>query len=220
MVEEAVHCGLCEILLLEDERLEEYAELIRQAESMGAQLVAVSTGVMQGLCAAKAPQGIVCIARVPTWPGTLQGELLLALDAVQDPGNLGTIVRTADAAGFCGVILGRGCADPTGPKALQATMGSIFRMPIARSENLEVTLTEYAQRGYSVVASMLGGTDFYAACPSCPAVLVIGNEGNGISEAVARTATVRLALPMRGGAESLNAAVAAGIMMYELSRRT
>ena len=217
MAAEAMAAGLLRTLIVERGREEDYEELIASAETSG-ECVLVSAQVMQTLSSAKTPQGVMCAARIPDQPERLEGGLLCALDAVQDPGNLGTILRTLDAAGFGGVLLGEGCADPYGPKALRATMGSIFRVPI-RQTSLPDELEALRRSGYAIAATELGGEDFFEACPSDPAVLVIGNEGNGISDAVRAQATHHLALPMRGGAESLNAAVAAGIMIYEMARR-
>ena len=145
--------------------------------------------------------------------------LNLALDGVQDPGNLGTIWRTADAAGFQALLLGAGGADPLSPKVQRAAMGSGFRVPFCHAPELAESLIALRQRGYRVFASDLSGADFYARPDAGEKfVLVIGNEARGISDAVREAADCRVKLPMRGGAESLNAAVAAGIMMYELMR--
>ena len=148
----------------------------------------------------------------------LTGRRIAALDGVQDPGNVGTILRTADAAGFDGVLLGSGCADLYSAKTLRATMGSVFRVPTRRTDDLAGELMAMRARGYAVAATELGGEDFSAGCPRGQCVLVIGSEGRGVSQAVRGAATHHLALPMRGGAESLNAAVAAGIMIYEMAR--
>ena len=132
---------------------------------------------------------------------------------------MGTILRTADAAGFDGALLSPDCADVFSPKVLRATMGSIFRVRLAFPEDLAARLENMKQEGFSILSSQLDGEPFYDRQGVQPRlVLVIGNEGNGVSEAVRRAATHRLRLPMRGGAESLNAAIAAGIMMYELTR--
>ena len=144
---------------------------------------------------------------------------VIVLEGVQDPGNVGTILRTADAAGFDGAILGPGCADLYGAKTLRATMGSVFRVPVLPTNDLPGTLEAMKREGYAVAATELGGQDFYACCPRGKAILVIGSEGQGISKPVRDAATHHLALPMRGGAESLNAAVAAGILIYELARQ-
>ena len=165
----------------------------------------------------RTPQGVAAVLSLRSLP--FSGSKLVALDAVQDPGNVGTIIRTADAAGFDGVILGPECADLFSPKVLRATMGSIFRMRFLLPENLAATLAGYKAKGFSVLSSQLDGEPFYERKDVAPSfILVIGNEGNGVSDAVKAVATHRLRLPMRGGAESLNAAVAAGIMMYDLLR--
>jgi len=146
------------------------------------------------------------------------GCRVVAMDGVQDPGNVGTIIRTADAAGLEGIILSEQCADVFSPKTLRATMGSIFRMPMVVTD-LPVCLTDLREKGYSIISSQLDGEPFYQRSPVGEKFcLIIGNEGNGISDEVKATATHRVKLPMRGGAESLNAAIAAGIMMYDLMK--
>ena len=144
---------------------------------------------------------------------------VIVLEGVQDPGNVGTIIRTADAAGLDGVLLSTQCADVFSPKVLRATMGSIFRMNLRTTDDLPGELTKLREKGYSILSSQLDGTPFYERQGVAERfALIIGNEGNGVSEQVQQTATHRVRLPMRGGAESLNAAIAAAIMMYELMR--
>ena len=173
--------------------------------------------VFNAVCDTKTPQGIVAILDLDTKPAS--GPRLLALDGVQDPGNVGTIIRTADAAGFNGILLSRECADLFSPKVLRSTMGSVFHLGFSLPVSLPDALEELKKKGYSILSSQLDGDPFYARSNIASSfVLVIGNEGNGISDEVKAVATHRLCLPMRGSAESLNAAVAAGIMMYELTR--
>ena len=173
--------------------------------------------VLAAVCDTKTPQGIAAVVRMADMP--LNGSRLVAMDGVQDPGNVGTIIRTADAAGFDGVILSAQCADVFSPKVLRATMGSIFRMGIRVTDDLPGTLSQMVQEGASVLSSQLDGEPFYQRSPLNERfVLVIGSEGNGVTDEVKAVATHKVKLPMRGGAESLNAAVAAGIMMYELTR--
>ena len=175
--------------------------------------------VFQSLCETKTPQGIAAVLTVKTVPEA-NGRHLIALDGLQDPGNVGTIIRTADAAGFDGVILSRDCADLFSPKVLRATMGSLFHLGFSFPASLPEYLMSLKQKGYSLLSSQLDGESFYDRKNVSPRqVLIVGNEGNGISEPVKAVATHSLCLPMRGRAESLNAAVAAGIMMYELMRR-
>lgn len=218
MVREALALSLCRTLVVDGKRREDYGELIAEAESMGCEVLMVTAAIMQAISEAKTPQGVCCTVAIPEEPRALSGRLIVAMDGVQDPGNVGTILRTADAAGFDGALLGAGCADLYGAKTLRATMGSVFRVPVMRTDDLAASLEEMKARGYAVVATELGGADFYTHCPHESAVLVIGSEGRGVSQAVRDAATHHLALPMRGGAESLNAAVAAGIMIYEMAR--
>ena len=218
LVMEALTLRLCRTLLVQADRLAQHGALVEAATLAGCEVLSVSPAVMQAVCETKTPQGVACAAAIPALEGELTGRLLVALDGVQDPGNVGTIVRTADAAGFDGVLMSAECADLYSPKALRSTMGSALRMRVLRTDDLPGALREMKARGYAVAATELGGEDFYAHCPRERAVLVIGSEGHGVSESVRALATHHLALPMRGGAESLNAAVAAGIMMYEMAR--
>lgn len=173
--------------------------------------------VLAAVCDTKTPQGIAAVVRMAGVQ--LTGSRLVAMDGVQDPGNVGTIIRTADAAGFDGVILSTQCADVFSPKVLRATMGSIFRMGIRVTDDLPGVLAQMVKEGASVLSSQLDGEPFYQHSPLNERfVLVIGSEGNGVTDEVKAVATHKVKLPMRGGAESLNAAVAAGIMMYELTR--
>ena len=173
--------------------------------------------VFNSISETKTPQGVAAVLDLETKPAA--GPRLLALDGVQDPGNVGTIIRTADAAGFSGILFSRECADLFSPKVLRATMGSVFRLGFSFPPSLPESLEALKKKGYSVLSSQLDGEPFYERSQIAPSfVLVIGNEGNGVSDEVKAVATHRLCLPMRGGAESLNAAVAAGIMMYDLTR--
>ena len=175
--------------------------------------------VFRSVCDTKTPQGVAAVAGIAA--PELRGQRLLALDGLQDPGNMGTIIRTADAAGFSGIILSPDCADIFSPKVVRATMGSIFRIGFSFPESLPAALTAFRDNGYAVVSSQLDGEPFYERNPiPVPLILIVGNEGNGISDEVRAVATHRFRLPMVGGAESLNAAVAAGIMMYDFLRES
>ncbi len=212
MVEEAVASAFpVEAILVEADRAAEFHL------SAGIPVFTMPEHVLAAVCDTKTPQGIAAVVRMVSVP--LNGQRIVALDGVQDPGNVGTIIRTADAAGFEGVLLSTQCADVFSPKVLRATMGSIFRMGIRVTEDLPGALQQMIDAGASVLSSQLDGEPFYQRSPLNERfVLVIGSEGNGVTEEVKALATHRVKLPMRGGAESLNAAVAAGIMMYELTR--
>lgn len=212
MVEEALKSSFpVEAVLVDAER----AECPAVPENLP--VYALPAHVLSAVCDTKTPQGIAAVVRLTQKQE--RGRRIVALDGVQDPGNVGTIIRTADAAGLDGVLLSQQCADVFSPKVLRATMGSVFRMNIRVTEDLPGELVTLASEGWSVLSSQLDGTPFYEREPVADRfALIIGNEGNGVSDAVKATATHRVRLPMRGGAESLNAAVAAGIMMYELMR--
>ena len=212
MVEEALTSAFTvEAVLAQEDRLE---ELAFRPECP---VYLLPSGVLAAVCDTKTPQGVAAVVRMAQRP--TKGCRLIALDGVQDPGNVGTILRTADAAGLDGAILSEQCADVFGPKTLRATMGSVFRVPVSVTDDLPGCLRALRQEGSSVLSSQLDGEPFYrrdgVGERFC---LVIGSEGNGVSDAVKAEATHRLKLPMRGGAESLNAAVAAGIMMYDLMK--
>ena len=178
----------------------------------------IPDNVFSAICDTKTPQGIAAVLKRQV--KTADGPKLVALDGVQDPGNVGTIIRTADAAGFDGIILSSECADLFSPKVLRATMGSIFRLGFSFPESLPDFLKNMKKEGFTILSSQLDGEPFFERPETGSSfVLVIGNEGNGVSDAVKSCADYRLRLPMRGGAESLNAAVAAGIMMYDLALR-
>ncbi len=218
MVEEALRHAELRCALVEEERLADFAALAQRLEAAQVPMLAAPRRVLEAVCDTRTPQGIAAEVALPA-PGAPLGERIVALDGVQDPGNVGTILRTADAAGFTGMLASAACADVYGSKTLRATMGSIFRLPVRREADLAAALAALRAQGYAILSSQLEGEDFFArgALPE-RRVLVIGSEAEGVCEAVSAVATHRLRLPMRGGAESLNAAVAAGIMLYDLMR--
>ena len=214
MIREAIKCGLkLHDIIATEKRIETALEISDRA-------IQVTDAVLQAACDTKTPQGMCATFDMPApLPLDRLPDRIVALDGVQDPGNVGTIWRTVDAAGFQAMLLGAGSADPMSPKVQRSAMGSGFRVPISRTNDLPDALKTLAKAGYSIICSDLHGEDFYSRPdPGKKMVLVIGNEARGISEATRAQATMLVKLPMRGGAESLNAAVAAGIMMYELMR--
>ena len=214
---EALACHMEPGFLLFDEARPLPEALIQAFFEAGAQVHPVSEHVLKAVCDTQKPQGSCAAFGLPS-PLREYPDRLVALDGVQDPGNVGTIWRTADAAGFGGLLLSDACADPFSPKVQRAAMGSGFRVGCATGA-LDALLDELKASGHQVIVSTLSGTSFYARAPLGERyVLVIGSEAHGVSASVLSRADVNLKLPMHGGAESLNAAVAAGIMMYELTR--
>ena len=146
---------------------------------------------------------------------------ILFLENLQDPGNLGTIMRTAEGAGMTGLILSKGSVDFYNPKTVRSTMGSLFRVPFVYAEDLKKALHAAKKQGITLYAAHLEGTnDYDKERWNSKSGILIGNEANGLSEDISELADVKVKIPMCGKLESLNASIAAGILMYELFRQT
>lgn len=141
---------------------------------------------------------------------------ILVLDRVQDPGNLGTMIRTAEAAGMAGVILIKGCVDPYSPKVVRSAAGSLFRVPIIQKVDTDNLIEAAKATGRRLAVTALeGAVDYDRAGLGGRDMIVIGNEGRGVSDSFMKASDLKIKIPMAGSIESLNAAVAAGILMYE-----
>lgn len=172
----------------------------------------------------KTPQGILCVVAQKKYAleDIISGEKrhLLVLDNLQDPGNLGTILRTGEGAGVTGVILSRDCVDIYNPKTIRSTMGSIYRMPFCYAEDLLDAIQKIKDVGVTVYAAHLDGKKAYDEedyRKSC--AFLIGNEGNGLRDETAAVADHYIIIPMSGEVESLNAAIAATVLMFEVKRQ-
>lgn len=178
--------------------------------------IKVSKEIMAKMTDTSTPQGIVAVCDIPRYELNKR-EKLLFLDRVQDPGNVGTIIRTADAFGFDAVLLSAGCADVYSPKVVRATMGSLFHLPIIQ----DVSVERLKSFGNKIYSSSLETDNFLDDVKlDVPFILVIGNEGKGISDEVKGVTDSFVKIDMAGNAESLNASIAAGILMYEFASRT
>ena len=172
----------------------------------------------------KTPQGILCIVRQQKYDIekllNLKNPHFMVLDNLQDPGNLGTIVRTAEGAGVDAVFLSKESVDIYNPKTIRSTMGSIYRMPVVYVEDLLKLLNIFREKGIKSYAAHLEGKNTYDKedYKSGTAIL-IGNEGNGLRHEIANNADVWVQIPMQGKVESLNAAIAASILMFEVYRQ-
>lgn len=170
------------------------------------------------------PQGMLALVQMPSYDiETIladEKKSILFLDDLRDPGNLGTILRTAEGAGMSGVILSRESVDLFNPKAVRSTMGAIFRVPFYYAEDLARIIDCLKQRQIPVYGTMMQGSIVYDEPDyRMGAGIVIGNEANGISEKVAAHLTQTIYIPMGGSLESLNAAVSAAVLMYEVARQ-
>jgi RNA methyltransferase, TrmH family len=187
----------------------------------------VSAAVMKRLAATVAPQGPVAVCGfvdAPLASLAIEAGPLVVLIEVRDPGNLGTIVRTADASGAAGVVVSAKSVDVYNEKAVRASAGSIFHLPIVREAEPAVVLSALRERGVSVLAAAADGQhDLYddrvASLFGGPVALVLGNEARGLDPVIRAQADMTVCIPMRGRAESLNLAAAAAVILFEVSRQ-
>jgi len=201
------------------------AAMVRQQEEGGTRVARITGELFGRMAGRDGPTGLAAIVRAsPAALADLRvepGSLFVALHEIGNPGNLGTIIRTADAAGAAGVILVGPSTDPYDPAAVKASMGALFSVPVARAATAG-ELTEWAAaRGVCMaVTSARGSRPLWAAELPLPLVILLGSEGAGLPEDLLSQGELQLRIPMTGTAESLNLAVAAGILLYEVRRRT
>lgn len=190
----------------------------------GMEYEVLSDHVMKAAADTQTPQGILAVVSMPRWDfaGITEKDsgCYLFLEDIQDPGNLGTMIRSGEAAGITAVIAGRGTVDLYNPKTIRSTMGSIYRMPFFVAEDLKQTICTMKEQGMKLYAAHLKGNrlydepDYRQKCG-----FLIGNEGNGLTEEIAGLADEYIRIPMEGSVESLNAAIAAAVLMYEANRQ-
>ncbi|TYQ15915.1 UNVERIFIED_CONTAM: TrmH family RNA methyltransferase [Acetivibrio alkalicellulosi] len=168
------------------------------------------------------PQGILAIINMKEYllyDVFDDKNFFIVLDSIQDPGNMGTIIRTADAAGATAVLISKGCVDVYNPKVLRSTMGSIFHLPICFCKDMVKDLQDMKNRGIKLCAAHLEGQlNYYDLNYKDNVAVIVGNEANGVSDSIREISTDLVKIPMEGGAESLNASVAAGLLMFEVMR--
>lgn len=218
-------------------------KLLSEAKEKETKICWVKDGLFNELSDTETPQGIMAVVRNRSYSledifmgknaseseASVNGNanetigdntVIVILDSVQDPGNMGTIIRTADAAGINGIIASKGCVDPYNPKVLRSTMGSIFHVPLCHGIDMGDALRMAKAKGMKIFASHLEGKIYhFEADFKGSLAIVIGNEASGISRDAFLAADVLVKIPMLGKAESLNASVAAGILMYEAVRQ-
>ena len=184
----------------------------------------LSDGVFQHVSDTKTPQGILCVVNQQKYDMkellSTPNPFFMVLDNLQDPGNLGTIVRTAEAAGVDAVFLSKESVDIYNPKTIRSTMGSIYRVPVLYVEDLLELLEVFQKKGITSYAAHLEGKNSYDRenYQSGTAIL-IGNEGNGLRDEISNATDVWVRIPMEGKVESLNAAIAASVLMFEAYRQ-
>ena len=180
----------------------------------------VSKKIFEGLTDVSKPQGILAVVEKNDKKDINYNEdIIVALDGLQDPGNLGTILRTLDSANLSQVVVSKDTVDAYNPKVVRSTMGAIFRVNIVEAENLKETLKEMKRHKYKVMCTDLTASKNIYEIDYNKKILVIGNEANGISKELLDMADEKIIIPMLGKTESLNASVATSIIVYEYVRR-
>lgn len=219
LIEEGIREGLVDYILYSSKLMDTNGA--GRIESSGVKMYEVSHDILKELCDTQTPQGAAAVAVKPGGLSEdIKGDFIIIADGIQDPGNLGTIIRTADAAGGDGVILLKGTVDAYNPKTLRSTMGSVFHIPIICYDDLENLVDSLKEKGFFIYASSLEDSEtIYNSDFKGKTAIVIGNEANGIPKEHVKLCTHKIKIPMPGRAESLNAASAAAIIMYEVVRQ-
>jgi TrmH family RNA methyltransferase len=245
LVEDALRSGLeAEALLVSEAGEAELDRILRAASESEAgiprsRVMRTTDKLFASVAGTETPQGVAGLFRQPSWQfddilrgaaamdGTLRGDaaLVVVMAAVQDPGNIGTIVRSAEAFGATGVVTTRGSADLWSPKALRASAGSGLRFPVLRGMAIPLLLAQLRVAGVKLVAASSHAADLASAGAEAAAdlreavAIFIGNEGSGLPREIEHVADARISIPMTAGVESLNAGVAASVVLYEAARQ-
>ena len=211
-------------LMYTERAKEKYGKYLLPIMEKAQEIYLIGPQPAQALSCTKTPQGIFCVCEMPhstTPENTLQKPgSYIALENLQDPANMGTILRTAEALGVSGIILGGSCCDIYSPKVLRASMGAVFRVPFFMEKNLPNYLLNLNQRGFVTAAAVPDSNaqpvtemNFSGSC-----VLAVGNEGNGLTQETRKACSAEITIPMLGRAESLNASAAAAILIWEMMK--
>ena len=183
----------------------------------------VSKKIFEAISDVSTPQGILAVIKKCSEMSQQEilynEDIIVVLDGVQDPGNLGTILRTVDSVNLKQIILSPKCADPYNPKVVRSTMGAIFRLNIIESKNIIETLKEIKKNKYKIVTTSLETNESIYTADLNRKAIIIGNEANGVSKGILEMANEKVKIPMLVKTESLNVAVATGIILYEYVRR-
>ena len=198
------------------------ASVLEKLQRVGYEIV--TDEVFAKMSDTRSPQGILTVLKRPQYkPEDLFEEkagLYIVLEHLQDPGNLGTILRTAEGAGVTGVIMTTQTVDLFNPKTIRSTMGSIYRVPFVYTDDLPGLIGQMREKGIRTYAAHLAGTTYYDSVSFRePTAFLIGNEGNGLTQETAALADAYIKIPMEGSVESLNAAVATALLVYEAHRQ-
>ena len=228
LVEEAAHSNwLVETCIYTSQALqqERVQEIITDLQAKNCRMIEVPAIIYDKITDTKAPQGIMAIVQKYSYQlsdvlASGQKPFFVVLDELQDPGNVGTIIRTAAAAGATGVVLTKGCTDVFANKVVRASMGSIFHIPIFEGLTSSEVISAFAQHEIGILATSLESSHIYFKADFKKSIAVVfGNEGNGVSRQLLENSQDRLYIPLLGQVESLNVAASAAVILYEVVRQ-
>ena len=228
LIEEAIkeNAKIKQIIICEDCEKTESIPKELMYEIAKRECIYVTNKVFENITGVTNPQGILAVIEKKDMEGKRPSEIIdysqdiiVALDDIQDPGNLGTILRTADSVGLKQILVSKWTADAYNPKVVRSTMGAIFRVEIIECEDLEKTLKEIKKHKYKIMVSSLQTENSIYDVNYHKKVIVIGNEANGVENKIQEIADEKVKIPMLGKTESLNASVATGIILYEYVRQ-
>lgn len=219
-VEESIESSFeVDRILVKESVLEKFKEKFSNIEDKNIETYIVKDSLYKSICDTENSQGIIATVNMKNNERAVRDGVYVLIDKVQDPGNLGTIIRTAQGAGCAGIILTKGTVDVYNEKTLRSTMGAIFKICIV--EDLDLSFTkELIDQGYKLICSSLDtNNNFYDVDLKGNIILAVGNEGNGISDEIYHMSSCKVKIPMPGQSESLNVSIAAAIMIYESLRQ-
>ena len=222
LIEEAIQekADIEHVVICEDCMEEDIFDKKLMYEIAKLDCVYVNSKVFSGLSDVMNPQGILAVVKKSNKEPKINydEDIIIVLDGIQDPGNLGTILRTVDSANLKQIVVSNETADAFNSKVVRSTMGAIFRVNVIKSQDLVKDLANMKEHGFEVVVTSLNTNDYIYDIDYTKKVIVIGNEANGVSKEVQEIADSKVKIPMIGKTESLNASVATGIMIYEYVR--
>ena len=197
-----------------------YPQLAQQAQELAQQAVLVSAEVLAAIATTVNPDGVVATLPHQVWAMPEEIQLGLAIETLQDPGNLGSLIRTGAAAGCEGLWLSEDSVDPENPKVLRSSAGQWFRLPVGSVPDLGAQVQQWQGQGIQVVATTAAADrNYWQVDWRQPSVILLGNEGAGLSEDLLDRVAVQVGIPMAAGVESLNVAIAAALLLYEARRQ-
>jgi RNA methyltransferase, TrmH family len=207
-------------IFLSEEALERWESFqLNELLQSASKLYIVKEAILKLLSSTETPQGVIAVVNQNNMHLEIKEGFYVLVDKIQDPGNMGTIIRSAHAAGAAGVITTKGTVDIYNEKTLRSTMGSIFNIPIIEDKDLSI-IDSLKNSGFKLIVSSLEDSkNFYEVDLTDNVIIAVGNEGSGISEEIYKLGDMKVKIPMPGNAESLNAGAAASIMMFETVRQ-